>query len=210
MTIPNDFEILGLSKNATLEDIQISFAYLYQMIDLIYPLGKNEITRKERSEEFHKLESAYLSALQSIRNEVITSSNSFHQKINEPISELGKIENILNRNKTELDLYSNPDCKYNNIYHQEFKTKSFGNRNYEKPTFTVNGKPHRIVKLSQTEICIEPLISIQYKDTIKGELHFSDTTKIHTVGKVIRKEQDKITIKLVTRIARRLLQQFKI
>lgn len=186
----NVFELLGINKNATSEDIQLSFAYLYQMIDLIYPLEGDGGVGKDRFEELKKLEFAYLSALKSIRTEVIRSSNPNYQKKSNTISELDKIEKLLNQN--------NRNSKLEESFIKEYKY----------PIFKINGRHHKILELSELEISISPSIFHSCGETLKGELKLTPETNLKIVGKIVRKEKDRVITKLVTRIAKKWVKEF--
>jgi hypothetical protein len=204
----NGFELLGLNENATPEDVQSSFAYLYQMIDLIYPIGKDENTKKIRYEELKKLENSYFSALKSIRNEVIKSSNSLFYKTHSAIFEIEKIERQLNQT-------NNISFKENiSICDEIMKAKNFHKlENYsvkgiKYPTLFINERYYRITELSEHQIGISPVISDTYGNTVKGILHFTSTTSIDIIGKIIKKEKSHVLVRLVTRIAKKLVDDF--
>jgi len=202
------FEILGINKNATPEDIQLSFAYLYQMIDLIYPLEKDGDAEKNRNEELKKLEFAYLSALKSIRIEVIKSSNANYRKECDAISELDKIEKLLNQNKKKSSQHNISTCNYKDQINRNSKPEELLIKKNRYPIILVNGEYHKILELSELEISIYPTKFYSYGETLKGELKLTPGKSLKIVGKIVRKDKDRVTTKLVTRIAKKWVKDF--
>ena len=208
MNAINGYEFLSLDGDATIEDIQLSFAYLYRMIDLIYPLNEDGETGKKRSIELKKLETAYLSALNKLRKEIII--NSKYQE--NTILELDKIEESLyEKKKSSIQPLWKDNCdgdhkfkgkKNHYIKDWQKKTKKF-------PYFYMDKLQYSILKLTELEICVSPLTSHSYGDTIKGELHMPDIPPLIIIGKIIKKEQNKATAKLVTRVANKWIKEFK-
>jgi hypothetical protein len=44
---------------------------------------------------------------------------------------------------------------------------------------------------------------------LKGELKFNQGTSLKIIGKIVRKEEDRVITKLVTRIAKKWIKDFK-
>lgn len=203
-----EFNLLGLNENATLEDIQTSFAYLYQMIDLIYPLDKNESIEKERHDELKRLETAYLSALKNIRHEII--SNSDDQNIKDSLVELNNIEILLGTNdQNSIQIVSNIK-KYKVKDDKALKPikRKLVVDEIKKTLLYANKNLYHIKNMSEKEITTDSLITNLRDNKIKGEVYFPGKTKIPIVGKIIRKEKNQTTIRLVTRISKKWIHQY--
>lgn len=197
----NEFEILGIPKNATPEDIQLSFAYLYQMIDLLYPLGGDREIWQERNKELKKLELAYLSAMNYIRKKMVSISDCWKESQQKTLSELSQIEILFNRKKG-LPFISSENKYYCSVITPEIKNKKL-------PFFSMDGKEHRIFSLSKSEMCTESILNCFNGNGIKGELYMDCAPALNIAGKIIRQDEQKTTIKLVTMIADKWIEIFK-
>lgn len=211
--ISDSFKLLGLSRNASMQEVQLSFAYLYQMIDLIYPLERNNEIEKKRIFELKKLESAYLSALKCIREKIATSYH--HTGIEEDEKKISTLPHVReefyprknSKNNNRLNRYSD-NLHTNDSFPNHDILQSCNSDRFHSALFFMDGLYYKVTKLSEFEFTILTIRDKSLRSRIKGTLYFSESHFMEVIGKIKEQTKNEITIKSVTRIANKWIQQF--